>query len=58
MKELIKIEVTVELEYSIKEDRKDGIETALNDVLDVSSYGVCNVKPIRSKLISKKSIKK
>lgn len=51
MKEIIILEVKVSLEYDCKEDRKMGIEIAKNDVLDVSSYGLCTVIPISSKLI-------
>ena len=54
MKELIKIEVTVKLEYDDKKYRAEGIKDAKRIVLDSMIYGCCAVIPIKSKLIKSK----
>lgn len=55
MKELIKIEVTVQLDYpkGSEEYRQHGIDTALDNALGIKTYGMCTVIPTKAKLIKK-----
>ena len=53
-KEIIKIEVTVELSYETKEQRKEGIEDALRIVKGTTVRSSYTVLPQSSKLMPKR----